>query len=274
MEFAQRVLATRRGTMIVAAAAALAAGVSILVYLNSYRSNVRAQGAPVTVLVASQTITKGTPGSAVAAKAMFARTTVRESQLRDGAFSDVASLRGKYATADVYKGQQLTAADFAASAKSMASTLSATDRVITVPLDSSHGLIGNVQVGDHVDVFGGFNVIPLGPNGVPIAGGQPRAVTKLLMQNVPVVGLGVKSGGIGSASTSNVSLKLTDAQALELAFASDNGKVWLLLRPSSGARAVAPGMVTVESVLLGLPPIQLHLAAPVRAALARLFGGH
>jgi Flp pilus assembly protein CpaB len=273
MEFAQRVLGTRRGTIIVAAAAALAAGVSILVYLNSYRSDIRAQGAPVTVLVANQTITKGTPGSAVAAKAMFSRTTIRESQLRDGAFSDVASLRGRYATADVYKGQQLTAADFAASAKSMASTLSGADRVITVPLDSSHGLIGNVQVGDHVDVFAGFNVIPLGPNGVPIAGGQPHAVVKLMLQNVPVVGLSVKSGGIGSAATSNVSVKLTDAQALDLAFASDNGKVWLALRPSSGAPAAAPGMVTVESVLLGLPPLQVPVSAPVRQELARLLGG-
>jgi Flp pilus assembly protein CpaB len=275
MDFAQRVLATRRGTMIVAAAAALAAGVSILVYLNSYRSDVRAQGAPVTVLVASRTITKGTPGSAVAAMGMFARTTVRESQLRDGAFSDVASLRGKYATADVYKGQQLTAADFAASAKSMASTLSGADRVITVPLDASHGLIGNVQVGDHVDILAGFNIIPVGPNGVPIAGGQARAVSRLLFQNVPVVGLSVKTGGIGTAATSNVSLKLTDAQALQLAFTSDNGKIWLVLRPSSGTPAVGPGLVTVEDVLRGIPPVQLHLSStPVRSGLTGLLGGH
>jgi pilus assembly protein CpaB len=273
MEFAQRVLSTRRGTIIVAAGAALAGAVSILVYLSSYRSDIRAQGAPVTVLVASRTITKGTPGSAAAAQRMFSRTTIRDSQLREGAFSDAASLRGRYATTDIYKGQQLTASDFSASAKSMASTLSGTERVVTIPLDSSHGLIGNVQVGDHVDVFAGFNVIPLGPDGVPIAGGQPRAVLKLLLQNVPIVGLGAKAGGIGAASTTNVSVKLTDSQALQLAFASDNGKVWLALRPSSGAPSVGPGLVTVESVLLGLSPIQLRLSAPVRAELAKLLGG-
>jgi Flp pilus assembly protein CpaB len=273
MEFAQRVLSTRRGTIIVAAGAALAGAVSILVYLSSYRNDIRAQGAPVTVLVASQTITKGTPGSAAAAQGMFSRTTIRDSQLREGAFSDAASLRGRYATADIYKGQQLTASDFSASAKSMASTLSGADRVVTIPLDSSHGLIGNVQVGDHVDVFAGFNVIPLGPGGVPIAGGQPRAVLKLLLQNVPIIALGAKAGGIGAASTTNVSVKLTDSQALQLAFASDNGKVWLALRPSSGAPAVGPGLVTVESVLLGLPPIQLRMSAPVREELARLLGG-
>jgi Flp pilus assembly protein CpaB len=272
MELAQRLLSTRRGTIIVAAGAALVAGISILVYLDRYRSDLRAQGAPVTVLVARQTIAKGTPGSAVAAKSLFTTTTVRESQLRDGAFSDAASLRGRYATQDIYRGQQLTAADFAASAKSLASSLSDRQRVITMPLDSAHGLVGEAEVGDHVDIFAAFNVIPLDARGVPIAGGQSRPVVKLLMQNIPVVAIGSKSGTIGGG-TSNISLKVNDRQAAELAFASENGKIWLSLRPSSGSPAVRPGLVTVESILLGLPPIQVRPSPSVRAALHRLLGG-
>jgi Flp pilus assembly protein CpaB len=272
MDYAQRLLSTRRGTMVVAATAALLAGLSILVYLNRYRNDIRAQGAPVTVLVARQTITKGTPGSAVAAKSMFTTTTVRESQLREGAFSDAGSLRGRYATADVYKGQQLTASDFSASAKSLASTLSDRQRVITMPLDAAHGLIGEAEAGDHVDIFGAFNVIPLDSRGMPIAGAQSRPVVKLLMQDVPVVAIGSKGGSIGG-STSNISLKVNDTQAAELAFASENGKLWLSLRPSSGAPSVRPGLVTVESILLGLPPIQVRMSSSTRTALARLLGG-
>ena len=40
-------------------------------YLNSYRDSLKAQGALVTVLVAKQTIPKGTSGSVVASKALY-----------------------------------------------------------------------------------------------------------------------------------------------------------------------------------------------------------
>src|ERR671932_2072908 len=112
MEFAQRVLSTRAGTVAAAAGAALFAGIAILVYLNQYRHSVSAQGAPVKVLVASRSITKGTSGALVSSQGLFTTATVRESQLRDGAFSDPAALRGRVAVRDVYRGQQLTAADF------------------------------------------------------------------------------------------------------------------------------------------------------------------
>ncbi len=162
MEFAQRVISTRAGTIAVAAGAALLAGISIAVYLNRYRNSVSSQGAPVTVLVAKRTIAKGTSGDVVASQAMFTTATLRESQLRDGAFSDPAAIRGRVAVRDVYKGQQLTASDFVAGAASLPSTLTGTQRVVTLPLDAAHGLIGHVQVGDRVDVYAGFNITPVG----------------------------------------------------------------------------------------------------------------
>ena len=48
MEFAGRLVSTRRGTLLVAALVALLAGASILVYLNSYRESLKSQGAVVT----------------------------------------------------------------------------------------------------------------------------------------------------------------------------------------------------------------------------------
>ena len=41
MEYAHRLISTRRGSMYLAAIAALLAGVVILVYLNGYRENLR-----------------------------------------------------------------------------------------------------------------------------------------------------------------------------------------------------------------------------------------
>ena len=251
MEHAQKLLSTRAGTVIIAGGAALLAGVFILVYLNRYRSTVKAQGAPVTVLVAKKLIPKGTTGVAAYAGGYFARETIRESQLRDGAFSDVASLRTLVATQDVLAGQQLTASDFTGSAKGLASTIAGAQRVIDVPLDSAHGMIGHVQTGDRVDVFVGLNVSLQWTQGYP--------VIKLLAQGVPVVEVAQKPAGFGgnSTGTTNVSLRVSDRQAAALAWASDNGKIWLSLRPPTGARPSPPGITNAATILLGVPPVSL-----------------
>jgi Flp pilus assembly protein CpaB len=254
MEFAQKLISTRRGSLYVAALAALLAGVAILVYLNRYRDNLQAGATPVTVLIARQTIPKGTPGSVVASKGLFTATTIREAQLRDGAFSDPASLAGKVATAEIYEGSQLTASAFSGTTTSLAGTLTDRERVVSVPLDSAHGLVGQVEVGNRVDVYAGFNVIPLRADGTPANGGQSRPVLKLIMSNVPVVGVGDSAGGLG-ARTTNVGLRVDDAEAAKLAFASDNGKIWLSLRPSAGAKSSKAQIVTAETLLLGVRPV-------------------
>ena len=250
MDFAHRLISTRRGSMYLAAMAALLAGMVILVYLNRYRENLQAGGAPVTVLVASSAIPKGTSGDVVATKRLYTATTIRESQLREGAISDPSSLTGRIATREIYEGAQLTASDFAADATSLASSLTDAQRIVSVPLDAAHGLIGQAQVGDHVDIYAGFNVIPLGADGRPLNGGTARPVLKMIMSDVPVV----QVDGEGS-KTSKVSLRVNDEQAAQLAFASDNGKVWLSLRPAVGAKGTKPGLVTVETLLLGIRPI-------------------
>jgi Flp pilus assembly protein CpaB len=253
MEFAQRVISTRAGTVAVAAGAAMLAGISILVYLNRYRHSVSAQGAPVTVLVAKRQIAKGTSGEVVSRQLMFTTATLRQSQLREGAFSDPAALRGRVAVQDVARGQQLTAGDFVSGAVSLPSTLTGTQRIVTIPLDSAHGLIGQLQPGDRVDVYAGFNITPVG---TVASGVQAFPVVRRLMENIPVVEVSGKArGAVGQQSNTNVSLRMTDAQAAKVTFASDNGKVWLALRPAVNARSTTTGVVTVESEVFGLPPL-------------------
>jgi len=252
MEFAQRVISTRAGTITVAAGAALLAGISIAVYSNRYRHSVSSQGAPVTVLVAKRAIAQGTSGDVVAAQGLFTTATLRESQLRDGAFSDPAAIRGRVAVRDVFRGQQLTAVDFAAGAASLPSTLTGTQRIVTVPLDTAHGLIGHVQAGDRVDVYAGFNVTPVDT----VTSGNAYPVIRRLMANILVVDVtGNTRGAVGGQGNTNVSLRMTDAQAAKVAFASDNGKVWLSLRPAVNAKSTPPGVVTIETEVFGLPPL-------------------
>ena len=259
MEFAQRLISTRRGTILLSVLAAAVAGGLILVYVNRYRDSVKAQGAPVTVLVARQTIPKGTAGNVIAAKSLYTATTIRQGQVLEGAFSDPSSLRGKVATHDIYPGAELTASDFAASSSNLAATLTDTQRIVSIPFDAAHGLLGEIQVGDHVDVYVGFNVVPVGPNGEALSGGQSRPVVRRIMTNIPIVAVGGKTTGVLASGNTNVSFKVTDQQAADLAFASDNGRLWLALRPASGAKSSPPNIVSMETLLLGVPPkIVLH----------------
>jgi Flp pilus assembly protein CpaB len=146
----------------------------------------------------------------------------------------------------------------------LASKLTGDQRIVAIPLDASHGLTNDLAAGDHVDVYVGFNITPVGPSGIPVAGGQSRPVLRLVMQNITVAEVKRSSGGISAGSSTTVGMKVTDQQAPQLAFASDNGKVWLALRPIAGAKASRPAIVTAETMLLGIKPI----------AVERALGGH
>jgi Flp pilus assembly protein CpaB len=253
METAQRLVSTRRGTILLSVIAAAVAGGLILVYVNRYRDSVKASGQPVTVLVAKVNINKGTGGNQIATGALYSTQTVRQSQVLEGAFSDPSSLSGTVAATDIVQGAQLTAADFAAASSNLTSSLSGTQRVISLPFNSAQGLSGALQVGDHVDVYGGFNVSAAGPNGLA-AGGGSRPVVRRILTNVPVVAIGGSTSGSFSTSSTNLSFKVTDQEAADLAFASQNGTLWLGLEPSAGAKSSRPSVVTMETLLLGVPP--------------------
>ena len=264
MELAQRLVTSKRGTLALAVLAALAAGLLVLVYVKRYRDSVSARSAPVTVLIAKQQIPKGTSGQIVAAQGLYTVSTVRQSQLLEGAISDPSSLLGHAAAADIFPGQQLTAGEFAGSATSVASTLTGRERVVSIPFDGAHGDLTNLTVGDHVDVYALFSVTPVGPSGIPVAGGQSRPVLRLVMQDIPVIGIKASSGGIGGGGGTMLSFKVNDIQAGKLAFATDNGKLWLALRPATGAKPGRPSVVTAETILLGVPPIVVERALGVR----------
>jgi Flp pilus assembly protein CpaB len=244
VEYAQRLISTRRGAVLVSAIAAILAGILIVAYVQKYRNSVNSVGAPVTVLVAKQAIAKGTAGTVVATTGLYSATTIRQSQLLNGAFSDAASLRDKVTTRDIYQGSQLTAADFAPAATDVAASLTKHQRIITVPFDAVHGTLVNLQGGDHVDVYAIFNLIAVNAAGTPVAGGAAHTALKMIMSDIDIASI---KGG-------NINFKVTDGQATKLAFASDNGKLWLALRPAAGAKTQPPSLVTAETLMLGVKP--------------------
>jgi Flp pilus assembly protein CpaB len=238
----------------VAVLVALLAGAVLLAFMSNYKQSVDGSSKAHTVLVAKQLIEKGSPGDVIVTKALFETTTAKGSARKDGAFTDPAGLRGKQAKADIYPGEQLVASDFTTASNSLVNRIANRERAVSIPLDSAHGMIGDVRPGDHVDVLAGFNVQPDGA-------ARPRPVLKAIMQNALVLEAPDKAphGGLnGPNSTQNVVLRAPDQDSWNFAFSSEFGKVWIVLRPKIGAEQTRPSLVTLERLLFGLKPITIE----------------
>ena len=240
-------LSSKSAAIMGAILAVVLAALVIVLFLKQYRDNINKDGIPTPVLVASSLIEQGSSGDSLGASGQFKATDVPRDQLKAGAVTDAEVLRGKIAVADILPGQQLTAGDFKPAGSGPVTKLGAEQRGIVLSLDNAHGMHGAIKPGDHVDVFTGF-LVDRGRSGV-------RPVLRAMMQNVLVLKVPppTKSGGgVGSSSRGNkeVMLRVASTDAPKLAFAADNGKVWLVLRPQNGKDIDRRTLVTLESTLL------------------------
>jgi Flp pilus assembly protein CpaB len=228
---------TRRGAITTAVVAALLAAVLLFAFVQSYKKGSSATAVNAPVFVASGYIPKGTPVSVIASAQLLSRTTVPASKAVVGAITDPSVIRGEVAASTIYPGQQLTSSDFTATNVTVASLLTGNQRAIAIPVDSAHGLVGIVQTGDHVDVL---------VDGASAAGGKGVATVdqNILVLAAPGSGGGGGIAGGGSSSSGNIILRVTNAQAPALAYAADNQKVWITLRPALDVGALTPSQGT------------------------------
>jgi Flp pilus assembly protein CpaB len=243
-EFAERIsssrlFSTRGGTIAVGVFAALLALLVLLLYLNHYRTSIRNSSAPVPVLVSNHLIPQGTSGDVLGTGGGFEATEVAKDAVKAGAITDPALLKGKVAIADIYPGQQLTVTDFSATAvATLGSRLKGKQRAMAVPVDSTRGMLGSVVAGDRVDVIANLS-----------------GVEKAVLQNVYVLGVsgGTSSSGLNSSSGSSnaITLRVSPSSAARLAFASDNGDVWIILRPPTNGGQIAGNSTSLQKVLSG-----------------------
>jgi Flp pilus assembly protein CpaB len=240
--------ASRKGTLTIALVTTLIAAGILVFALQRYKKSIEGTGQPATVLVANRLITKGTSGAAVGVGQYFRTTKISQKQVAQGALANSAELHGEVAAVDIYPGQQLTAADFV-SGGLFYSKLPRNLRAVSVPVDTSHGMIGNIQTGDRVDVYGSFQ-----------KENEKPAVLRLLASDVVVLDAPKVAGtGLGGSSqttaTANASLEVSIHQAAELAFTADFGKVWLVLRPANGTSPKTNELVDEFSILTSNPGV-------------------
>jgi Flp pilus assembly protein CpaB len=230
-----------------AALVTVVAAAFLLLFLSQYRARIT-DSSEVTVMVASGLIEKGSSGDVIVSKSLFQVDKVRKSDLATGAVTDPATLRGKVATDDVYPGEQISMSKFATGSDTIGTKISGDERAVSIPMDSAHGMVGDIKVGDHVDVAVGFN---------EQRGIRGRPVLRIILQDALVLKAPAKAaGGPALNKTQNVLVRATDKKAAQIAFAADNGKVWLLLRPKAGAEQNQPKLVTLERLLAGSTPIK------------------
>jgi len=210
-----QLLASRRGALLIAVIAAIIAGLLIFLFVQHYKKTptattpVAAVPANSYVFIAGKYIPTGTPSSTVASEGLLRRTEVPTREVVAGAITDPSAITGEVSATDIAPGQQITVTDFTRAAVGLSSYLTGDQRAIAVPLDAAHGLTSYLVQGSAVDVMTdvGKNVL-------------------MLAQNVPIL---ANTGG-------DVVLRVTDKQALQIAYASDNTKIWLTLRPTVGAQ--------------------------------------
>ena len=219
-----KLFTTRQGTILLGVIAAVIAAIALIVYLNHYRNSVK--GNPtVSVLVAQKLIQKGTPGDLIRqSSGYYKATAIPKAQVKTGAIADPSTLAGQVALADIAPSQQLTATDFGPTTSSVADSLPPNMRAVVVPLGSPQSVGGQIGAGNHVDVWSSFN-----------------HVNRLLFQNMYVLGL----------SGSNVTLRATPRQAGLLIYASQNGQMWLVLRPAIGTIQKNPAVIGIGNLATG-----------------------
>jgi Flp pilus assembly protein CpaB len=110
-------------------------------------------------------------------------------------------------------------------------------------------MIGNIQTGDRVDVYGSFQ-----------KEAEKPAVLRLLASDVVVLEApkisGTGLGGITQTTASaNASLEVSIHQAAELAFTADFGKIWFVLRPANGTSPKTNELVDEFSILTSNPGV-------------------
>src|SRR5439155_25296979 len=133
--------------------------------------------------------------------------------------------------ADVYPGQQITDADFTVGGVApLLASIAHSQRAISIPVGGANSLAGQLVGGDHVDVYVGINAA---------TGGGAKPIIKLVLQDMYVLSV---LGG-------NITFRATPVQAAQLAYAVENGTIWLVLRPTTGAPPVRPPAVDANALL-------------------------
>ncbi len=172
-----------------------------------------------------------------------------------------ASILGRKLRNPCDKGEPLLWTDLeepaaGAVAGTLAGSLLAGERAVTIALDATGSLAGMLHPSDRVDVIATFD-----PPHVPAGRSHPTgqgSVTMTLLQNIRVLTVGGQAGGRSATALQRgsgipVTLASTPEQSQLLIFAQSHARLALVLRPPGEQISTAPGLPVSLSSLEGDP---------------------
>jgi len=202
-------------------------GVALLLLYKRRLEEQASGGAPVNVLMAVQDIPLGT----VLTDRMLGMRTIPESyvEFRHIRASEAARIIGVRVSMEVKANESILWTDLATTSgerRDLSSLVKSGMRAVTIRADATSAFGGLLRPGDRVDAF----------LTVAREGEQGGRITIPLLQNVIVLAVGKDTGAFeegparASSQISQITLSVTVAQAQVMAFATDRGRLSLVLR--------------------------------------------
>jgi Flp pilus assembly protein CpaB len=232
--------------IVIAGGLAVVAIIAVLLYTSNVRDKARQDQHRVQVLVAAKDIPAGTTGKQVIDGHLLVPKAIIQTDQVPGALTSMQGLDNLVVSQTIYHAQQVPSAIFQPPLTTGTSLqIRATERAISIPVDTDSGLVGTLHDGDHVDVLLAYK----GDNG-------GVSFTRPLLRDVLV--LTAPDAKTGDA---HVLLKLSDVDSTKLLYAQQYQKVWLVDRPKTQAQDSPAALETASTVLFdGLSPAQIAKA--------------
>ncbi len=243
--------------IVVAVLAGIMAAAGVYQYAGAVRTKVEEDTAKMKVVVAAENLPKDSLLSDLAEKELVIEQEVPKKFVSSDAISRIDGLSDRILATNVSKGQQLTQGMLATTQQAgVAFEIQEGLRAIAIDVDEVVAVSRKIRTGDQIDIIASFQ----GEETV-----ENTDIAKTILQNVLVLrGFAAedqaaeRTGGVltsadnqGDAATTQntivLALSLPDAE--KLVFAKENGKVWLVLRPTKDASLIPTTGHTKETVL-------------------------
>ncbi len=270
----------KRLPLIIGVVLAILAALMVKVYLDQQkqrydaaidRAKTEVQESPVPVLVVNQDIPQGKAVDPT----MFEVVNAPASRVPPQAVSSMSAIAGMAAATNLTRGEPLTYSKLIPTniqqpaSTTLAMTVPAGKRAITISVDNISGIAGMIKPGDYVDVLCLTDTPIENPESTPApqkdSKKTPSETVFPLFQNILVLAKGqelTKDKGdkkVG-AGDNTITLALTPQEASLIAFVQEQGKIRLILRSPQDSSVQSVPMANWEALLEYLMPEQYKTA--------------
>jgi pilus assembly protein CpaB len=215
------------------------ATVALFGYMRGVENRALARSEPVAVFVAGDAIKEGTTAEDAVGRRLIVTKELPRLAVVDGTIASLEDIRGKVATTDIVKGEQIVTNRFSTARNPTVIDIPEGRQAMSVQLGPQPGVAGYVRPGDHISV--------IAQAAKADATGDVRV--QYLMQDIQVLAVGEYTAegdeaaqeGVGGAPTILLTLAVTPAEAEKLAYAVLRGEVYFTLLPPGQRPQDTPG---------------------------------